>query len=226
MKLRHWHYGFSLLLGMALIPALRSQHLPLRFDWITLGAVYWLVLATQAIFVATIFSLVGLPRERVLTPFITRYRAQPLRIVLLMLYFVILLWASTWLKALVLTVDTVTLFELRDRQTFQQLRHSAAAVLAPALYLFAGFLLVFAYNDVLVSIRFNFQYDAAFNALDKWLFHVSVSDLSHWAIRRFPVSFFHALEFIYFGMFPQLGDRKSTRLNSSHGYQSRMPSSA
>jgi len=34
---------------------------------------------------------------------------------------------------------------------------------------------------------------------------MSVSDLCHWAVRRFPVSFFHFLEFVYFGMFPQIG---------------------
>src|ERR1035441_8064353 len=33
----------------------------------------------------------------------------------------------------------------------------------------------------------------------------SVSDLSHWAIGRFPLPFFRFLEFIYFGMFPQIG---------------------
>jgi hypothetical protein len=32
-----------------------------------------------------------------------------------------------------------------------------------------------------------------------------VSELTHWALQRFPLSFFKALEFIYFGMFLQIG---------------------
>jgi hypothetical protein len=72
--------------------------------------------------------------------------------------------------------------------------------------LFAGFLLVLAYNHIIVSVRFNFAYDAAFNAMDKWILRGwSVSDLSHWALRSFPFAFFRFLELIYFGMFPQIG---------------------
>jgi hypothetical protein len=37
------------------------------------------------------------------------------------------------------------------------------------------------------------------------LFGGSVSDLSHWALGIFPISVFHFLEFIYFGMFAQIG---------------------
>src|SRR5579863_2101870 len=48
------HYWIGLLLGVALIPVLRSQHLPLKFDWITLGVAYWLMLAAQSIFLAAI----------------------------------------------------------------------------------------------------------------------------------------------------------------------------
>jgi hypothetical protein len=51
-----------------------------------------------------------------------------------------------------------------------------------------------------------YAYDLAFSAMDKWILQGwSISDLSHWAVRTFPLSFFHFLEFIYFGMFPQIG---------------------
>jgi hypothetical protein len=86
--------------------------------------------------------------------------------------------------------------------------------------LFAGFLLVFAYNDIVLSIRFFGATDAAFNAADKWMLHGgSVSGISHWAVRHFSVSAFQFLEFIYFGMFPQIG--AALILSTFHGGQKR-----
>ena len=203
---RHWHDWISLLLGLALIPVLRRQHLPLQFDWIALGIAYWILLAAQSIFVAVLLGVIGLPRERVLQPFLARYRQNPLRLVLLLLYFAILVWATTGAKALVLTVDTAAVLELLDRQGTQGLRRAAASVLPPSAYLFFGFLMVLAYNYAIVSARFNFATDPALAAIDRWLLlgH-SVSELAHWAVRVFPLSFFRVLEFIYFGMFPQIG---------------------
>ena len=205
MKPRHWHYWISLLLSIVLIPVLRGMHLPTKFNWIALGTAYWLVLAAQSIFVAAVLCLIGLPAQAVLGPLVERYRREPIRIVLLLLYFAVLGWAFTWIKALVLTADTAAILEFRERKIYE-LRQAAAAILLPALYLFAGFLLVFAYNDIIASVHFSFACDAAFNGMDRWILHGwSISDLSHWAVRTLPPPFFHFLEFTYFGMFPQIG---------------------
>jgi PAP2 superfamily len=206
MRLRDCHYAIGLLLSLGLIPVFRALDLPVQFDWMHLGIAFWIILTAQSIFVAALLCLIALPRQVVFDPLVDRYRRNPLRIVLLLLYLGILAWAFTWVKALILTVDAIALLEFRERRNLDQFRQAAAAVLAPALYLFAGFLLVFAYNDIIVSVRFNFTYDPAFNGMDRAILHgLSVSDLAHWAIRTFPLSFFHFLEFIYFGMFPQIG---------------------
>lgn len=206
MRPRYWHYWISLGLALALIPVLRSEHLPLKFDWITLGSAYWLVLAAQSIFVAAILCVIGLPREQALQPFLASYRQSPLRIVPVLLYFGVLVWFASGLKALVLTVDAVALLELLRRQKALRSRADIVAVLLPAAYLFFGFLMVLAYNSAIVSVRFNFATDPALAAIDRWMLRGhSVSELAHWAIETFPISVFHALEFIYFGMFPQIG---------------------
>jgi hypothetical protein len=206
MKPRYLHYWAGLFLSAALIPLLRKLHLPVRFDWVTLGTAYWLVLAAQSVFVAALLCLIGLPRSDAFGPFVERYRRNPLRIAVILLYFGILVWAFTWMKALVLTVDTAAILEFRERKSVRELGKGAGAVLMPALYLFAGFLMVLAYNDIIVSVRFNFAYDPTFNAMDRWILRgSSVSDLSHWAVRAFSLHFFRFLEFIYFGMFPQIG---------------------
>ena len=205
-KPRYWHSWVGLLLSLALIPILRSEHLPLKFDWITLGVAYWFILSAQSIFAAVLFCLIGMPRREVLEPLLGRYRKHPLRIVPLLLFSAVVLWITNWLRALVLTVDAVALLELFNRRTPKGLRQAAFAVLTPAAYLFFGFLMVLAYNNVIVSVRYNFATDPALAAIDRCLLDGrSVSELTHWALQMFPLSFFKALEFIYFGMFLQIG---------------------
>ena len=205
MKPRYWHYWIGLLLLLAMVPILRSENLPLRFDWVTLGIAYWCLLAAQSIFAAVLLALIGLPREQVLKPFLARYRKNPPRLIPLLLFVVILVVLTGWLRAMVLSVDAIALLELFNRRR-ATLRHTAAAILAPAAYLFFGFLMVLAYNNVIVTVRYNFLYDPALAAIDRWLLHGhSVWEFSHWAVRVFPLSFFRAAEFIYFGMFLQIG---------------------
>jgi PAP2 superfamily len=200
------HYWASALLLLALVPCLIRLHLPLRLDWLHLGSAYWLVLAAQSIFVATLLYLIGVSPGTTVGPLWERIRRDKIRVALALAFFLVLLFAFSWVKALILTVDAIAVLEFRERLK-PTIRHDAAlSVLIPALYLFAGFLLIFAYNDIIVSIRFFGSTDTAFNVMDKWLLRgTSVSDLCHWAVRRFPVSFFHVLEFIYFGMFAQIG---------------------
>lgn len=206
MRPRYWHYGISLVLGLALIPVLRSHHLPLKFDWITLAVAYWLVLAAQSIFVAALLCVIGLPRNQALGPFLAPYRVNPFRIVPLLLFLAILVWTTSWMKGLVLGVDAVAVLDVLDRQKTLGWRHAANAVFIPAAYLFFGFVMVLAYNCAIVSVRFNFATDPALATIDRWLLlgH-SVSELTHWAVGVFPLTFFRALEFVYFGMFPQIG---------------------
>ena len=203
--LRDSHYWVSAVLGVALIPLLRQLNLPVDFDWLKLGSAYWLVLTAQSIFVATLLSSFVFV-AKLHFGLLQLFRRETARVLLVVVYFAALWFALTWVKALILTVDTVALLELFRRLKPGDRRKAAAAVLLPALYLFVGFLLVFAYNDVILSLRFFGATDAAFNAMDKWLLHgVSVSSLSHWAVRSFSVSSFRGLEFIYFGMFSQIG---------------------
>ena len=205
MKPRYWHYWISLLLLLAMVPLLQRENLPLKFDWITLGIAYWFVLAAQSIFVAVLLCLIGLPVEQVLRPFVASYRERPLRLIPLMLFIGALIVFTGWLRAMVLSVDASPCWNYSSEET-REFRQAAAAILAPAAYLFFGFLMVLAYNNIIVSVRYNFTNDPAMAAIDRWLLHGhSVWDFSHWAVRVFPLSFFKAAEFIYFGMFLQIG---------------------
>jgi PAP2 superfamily len=201
----YWHFGASGLLTAALIPTLLRLHLPLQFDWARLVTAFWIVLAAQSIFVAVLLMLIGLPPETFL-PTLRRFWQSPPRLILMIGFFLILWFATTWLRALLLTVDTFAIIELLAALKSHGFRQAASRLLWPALYFFIGFLLIFAWNDILVSVRFNFADETQFDRVDRWLLHGSnVPAIAHWAIAKFPVSFFHFLESIYFGMFPQIG---------------------
>ena len=196
------HYWVSALLGVALVPLLKRLNLPVAYDWPKLCSAYWLVLAAQSIFVATLLSLLAFPPD---DPF-RRLRQEVPRLSIVLVYFLVLWWTLTWVKALIVTVDAVAILEFFRRLKPPDLRKAAGSVLLPALYLFFGFLLVFAYNDIILSVRFFGATDATLFMMDQWLLHgFSVSSLCHWAVHSLPVSFFRVLELIYFGMFSQIG---------------------
>ena len=201
-----FHYWASALLALAVIPFLKRLDLPVKVDWANLASAYWLVLAAQSIFVAALLYLIGFVPATTLGPLLERMRRNQLRLALWLTFFLILYWAFTGFKAMLLTVDAIAVLEFRERLQPAVRRQAALSVLIPAIYLFAGFLLVFAYNDIIVSVRFYGATDTAFRAMDRWLLRgTSVSELSQWAVRRFPVGLFRFLEFVYFGMFPQIG---------------------
>jgi len=203
---RHFHYWVSIALVLALIPLLRRLHLPTHFDWVRLIPAFWLVMAAQSIFVAALLCVVEFPPTKIWAPFFQQFQREKLRLAALVIFTLTLLWKVTWPQALIVTVDTVAVLECWTRLAPKDRKRGATAILIPSLYLFGGFLLVFAYNDIILSVRFFAAYDPAFGAIDKWLLHgSSVARLSHWATRVFPVYFFRFLEFIYFGMFAQVG---------------------
>jgi hypothetical protein len=200
------HYWASGLLVVALIPLLKRFNLPTNFDWPGLVFTYWVALATKSIFAATLLYLIGFSPAETVAPALERFRREKMRILLLLAYFVVLGWTLTWLRAVMLTVDTVAILEVRERLRPNGFFRSASAILPPAIYLFVGLLLVSAYNDIILSVRFFAADDVAFNSMDRWLLHGwSVPQLCHWALQMFPLSFFHFLEFVYYGMFAQIG---------------------
>ena len=204
-KPKELHYWLTALLAVALLPALRRSSLPLAFDWSRLVVSYWLVLAAQSVFTAALLLALQSP-AKTLECLRQRVRRKPALIVLWAIFFLALTVAVSWLKAVILTLDALAILEVRERFTAAEQRRAAGAVLISALYMFVGFLLVFAYNDVVLSLRFFASADATLNSMDQWLLRgLSVSQICAWAATNLPISAFHVLEFIYFGMFAQIG---------------------
>lgn len=193
------------LLALAVVPLLLHFHLPLRFDWLGLAYMYWVLLAERAIFAAVILSVVG-SSETVLLPTIQRIWREKPRIIFLLIFLSALCWTLGPAHGLVLTFDVVAVLEVRERLKPRNWMRTAEDVLLPALYLFGGLVLVSAYNDIILSSRFFAAADSMFEAADQWLLRgLTVSHLSHWAVRTLPLSVFRLLEFVYFSLFSQIG---------------------
>ena len=199
------HYWVTALLILGLVPLLKRFNLPVNFNWAVLGAFY-LLLSMQAIFLAVLLCLLGFEPKKTFGPTLHRFKDEKLRILPVITFLLVLCMVLPWRIALVLTVDTVALLEFFHRIPSGTGKIAIRSVTLPALYLLIGWVLVFAYNDIIVSARFFAAKDASFNSIDMWLLRgVSVSQICHWAVRTFPISLFRFLEIIYLGMFPLLG---------------------
>lgn len=193
------------LLAAILVPALIRLNLPVAFEWKRLVVSYWLVLAAQSLFVVVLLLLLDSPR-RVFESFWGRIRSNYLLLLPLAVFFGVLVYALSWWKGVVLTVDTIAILEFRRTAERSHRRLAFSSLLLASAYLFAGFLLVFAYNDVILSMRFFASSDSVFNAMDQWLMNGwSVSKITAWSVQHLSRGTFGWLEFIYFGMFTQIG---------------------
>ena len=198
------HFLITAILALIAVPFLKHFNLPLRFALANLAFQYWVLLAERAIFGAVILCVIGLPAA-VWKPSLQKICHEKTRLLLLALFSFVLGWLLGWAHGMVLTADIFAVLEVRERVKDRSVL-AATDVLLPALYLFCGLLLVSAYNDIIVSSRFFAAADPTFNAMDQWLLGgLTVSRISHWGLHIFPLWWFHFLEFIYFGLFSQIG---------------------
>lgn len=205
---RNAHFVASALLGVALFPALSSLKLPTRFDWPTYFVAYWFRLALDSICYAVVLYLIGFPFRETIQPVWRRYRESRRPLLLLVAAWVGFLWLFGPGLGLTLCVSLVAVLELVNRMREQrgELSGVAGAVFIPAAYLFLGLILIFAYNDIIVSLRFYGAFDALLNRMDARIMGgVTVSDMGHWTVRHLPTGILEFLEFVYFGMFTQIG---------------------
>jgi PAP2 superfamily protein len=210
---RHSHYAATFLLAAAIVPAMRLARLPVKFDWPVLLQMYWVVFPLQSILAAIVLYLIGFSAEDTLRPLWSRYNQDKRRFLLLAPFLLVLSLVCAYFASLkvlpymiVLAIAILEMFDrTQDRPRFLSVALSSALI--PALYLFIGIVLLFAYNDVAVSSRPYVSYDAFFEHLDSWILAGgTVPGIVHHAVRYLPLQIYKFLEFVYYYcMFPQVG---------------------
>jgi hypothetical protein len=201
------HFWLTGVMALALIPAMRAARLPLRFDWPQLVQA-WVGLMFQATFLACILCVIGGGYRETLRPVLERYWTDKRRLLLLVPLLGELVYLFGAAEAVVVTFSFVAFVELmeRTRKRPGALLHAVGAVMLPAAYLFAGLVIVFAYNDVIVSFRFFGAFDPLFNRIDSWILGgATVSSIAHRLGAHLSLGTYRFLEFVYFGMFSQIG---------------------
>lgn len=202
----HWLLG-SLAVGL-LIPAFIVTKLRPSVDWPVLLGAYWMGLAARAVFCAVILFIAGFPLDQTLKPAWQRYRCEPARFIGLAIFAVAMGWVFGVSMGAMIVVDGVAIAEWFERAngSLEHLNKQLTALLPPALYLFLGLVLVFTYNDLIACGRKLDAYDSFYLKLDSWLVPgLSVSQLSKRALGNAPSWLLSAIEFVYYGMFGQVG---------------------
>jgi hypothetical protein len=205
---RTLHWVGTGVLALALVPAFRMAGLPLRFNWIFFLARFWIGLTAQAVCAAALLYLLVSPVRRNLQLLGEHYRAQPLRLIFLALFALVLVRELGPVYGLMLLVELIVLIEYFDRVRGDRARlgRAARSILIPGAYLFVGLILVFSYNDVIASVEFVGKYSQAYNHLDSLLLGGwTVSQIAHAVMSRLPLRAYDFMEFFYFGMFAQVG---------------------
>jgi PAP2 superfamily len=201
------HYWITLLALATLLPALRLANLPIRFTWADYLKTYWLILVGESVFGGTIMYLAGAPIAESLGRFCRRYAQQKLRLLLILPLAAILMMVVGIVPGLELWFATVVILEVKDRAEEDHIPLSKIILdfLWPAVYLFAGLVIVFGYNDVVASLRYDGSADFALKRWDAILLggH-SVSGFAHWFLARWPGTL-PVIGFFYFAMFAQIG---------------------
>lgn len=198
---QYLHYAITALLAIAVYPIFLLLKLPLESPWDRLFQIV-LTVTAQSIFVASVLYSI----ERPIRDNVGILRRHLAKLLLVGPLIFLVLWIFGWWPALTLAVSALALLEALNRASTNGRTRLFAFVALPALYLACGIVLVFYYNAAIVSVRFYASYDSLFNHLDSLLlFGATASEISRWASRVFPVGFFKGMEFVYFGLFIQIG---------------------
>jgi hypothetical protein len=207
LQVRRFHWIATLLLILCLVPAFFILNLPFRFAWNGFLSQFGGI-GLQSIVLAAALYLIGFPLERSLLPLWQHYWSQKPRFLALGLFVSLMVWQLGWTAAIILSVLTIILLELVDRSKsdVSVLAAWMGRIFAPAVYLFAGFVLVFSYNDIIAAARYTGAYDPVFLKMDSWILGAaSISQIAHDLLKQLSPGMFAFLEFIYYRMFPQIG---------------------
>jgi hypothetical protein len=202
------HYGVTAVLAISLLPALKAAGLPTKIDWPRFLLGYWVGLGVASLFWACLLCVVGFPTKDTILPIWSRYKQEKGRFLILIPLLAYVYWLHGFQSSIVLCTVGVATFELADRTRNVRggFSRSILSFLLPAAYLFLGLTVVFAFNQVVVALKFHEAYDKVFDRIDtSLLLGRTVSEVAHEAMVWLPTWVYHLFDFAYFTMLPLMG---------------------
>jgi PAP2 superfamily len=199
----HWVISAALIIVLAAY--VKLARVPIHFNWPLFILGYWVDIASSAIFTATILYVVQRPED--LKRCWQRYWTEPARLLIIAIVTGWLIWWLDIRAGFKATVITIAVAEVFDVQKFQlpRLRQLLLNFMPPAVYFFFGIVLVFTYNDVILSVS-PITYDATLLHADGWfLGGSSISELSRIASVTLPSFVFTIFDRVYLGLFSEIG---------------------
>jgi len=202
-----FHWIATCLFAALVVPLFLAAKLPLSVNWPRLLSIFWVGLSLHSVAFAVLLMVIGFPIHQTLEPVWTHYKAQKPRLVFFVIFAIIMILQFGLLSGFVLIVLAVVLGELVDRTRgdLNAIVNLIKPLLVPSVYLFLGLVMVFAYNDLIATVKNPSAYDWLYLKMDSYLLGgSSVSAIAHSLIRRMPSSAVWS-EVIYYGMFNQIG---------------------
>jgi hypothetical protein len=202
-----FHWIATCLFAALVVPLFLAAKLPLSVNWPRLLSIFWVGLSLHSVAFAVLLMVIGFPIHQTLGPVWTHYKAQKPRLVFFVIFAIIMILQFGLLSGFVLIVLAVVLGELVDRTRgdLNAIVNLIKPLLVPSVYLFLGLVMVFAYNDLIATVKNPSAYDWLYLKMDSYLLGgSSVSAIAHSLIRRMPSSAVWS-EVIYYGMFNQIG---------------------
>jgi hypothetical protein len=186
------HYLVTAVLLATLLPLLKLARFPIRWDNTAIMAAY-LGGSLQSVVLAALLYAISYP---------TRIWEDKAKLALT-LGLAAVLFAVYGFVVASLFFTCATLLPGRKLDWRRIPRCSIAPLMAYA-YLFLGLVLSFTFVSIIIRFRFYGIYDAFFNDLDRSMLGVTVDTMARDA-RALPADTFRFLDFVYYGMFAQIG---------------------
>jgi len=205
IQLHNIHFVLTAIAIAALVPAVYCVQFPLRWDLADQFSAFCM-LGFESVMVAATLYAIHSPSKTLLTVWDHYWMNKPRLIVTAVFAFVLIVAVGPKFASIAL-IDTMALLELMDRnnQSGKRVSRQIGALFPAAVYLFVGLVIVFTYTNIIVRVRFYGAYDEFFNNLDARMLGTTVSELAHHFAEILPEKLFVALDFIYYGMFVQIG---------------------
>lgn len=192
----------TLVLAGAVVPGFRIYGIPVDIDLSGIASAYWYGTALAAIFTAAVLASIESPK--MLYEIATRYWADKGRLIAFSVFVIAIFCIFPVVVGAELATAAIAITELLDRRPDDFIANLKELGIS-AGYLFLGLIVVFCLNHLVATAKVAESYDLFFNRFDQRIFHITPGLIFQAALQHLPPWYFRAMEFVYYGLFAEVG---------------------